>query len=130
MSSLPEVHSPPVGLGMSSLVIGTIGLMLFFLPVLGIPISAFGLLFGLLGLLVTLVGGRAGGGARLRWTLAGIAVSCLGLAVNIAIAYAPGLPGAMPGRFGRGVVAVAGTAPVPTSPGALPCVKMTVISHA
>jgi hypothetical protein len=95
MSSLPEVHSPPVGLGMSSLVIGTIGLMLFFLPVLGIPITAFGLLFGLLGVLTALFG-RAGGGARLRWTLAGIAVSCLGLAVNIAIAYAPA--GYLPGR--------------------------------
>jgi hypothetical protein len=81
---------------MSSLVIGTIGLMLFFLPVLGIPISAFGLLFGLLGLLAALFGSRVGGAARLRWTLAGIAVSCLGLAVNIAIAYAPA--GYLPSR--------------------------------
>jgi ABC-type Fe3+-siderophore transport system permease subunit len=96
MSSLPEVHSPPIGLGMTSLVVGTIGLMLFFLPVLGIPISAFGLFFGVLGLLVAFFGTRAGGGARLRWTLAGIAVSCLGLAVNVAIAYAPA--GYLPGR--------------------------------
>ena len=96
MSSLPEVHNPPIGLGMSSLVMGTIGLMLFFLPVLGIPISAFGLLFGLLGLLAALFGGRIGGAARLRWTLAGIVVSCMGLAVNVALAYAPA--GYLPGR--------------------------------
>lgn len=95
MSRLPEVHGPPIGLGMSSLVIGTIGLMLFFLPVLGIPLSAFGLLFGLLGLLATFLRGRPAGGAALRWTLAGIAVSSLALAVNVAIAYAPAgyLPG-------------------------------------
>jgi ABC-type Fe3+-siderophore transport system permease subunit len=96
MNSLPEVHSPPMELGMSSLVLGTIGLMLFFLPVLGIPISAFGLLFGLLGLVAALFWSKGGGGARLRWTLAGIAVSFLGLAVNIAIAYAPA--GYLPGR--------------------------------
>lgn len=96
MSSAPEVHSPPIGLGMSSLVIGTIGLMLFFMPVLGIPVSAFGLLFGILGLVMAFVGSTVGGGARLRWTLAGIAVSCLALAVNIAIAYAPA--GYLPGR--------------------------------
>lgn len=96
MSPLPEPHNPPIAFGMSSVVIGTIGLMLFFLPVLGIPLSAFGLLFGLLGLLAAFFGGRAGGGVLLRWTLAGIAVSCLGLAVNVAIAYAPA--GYLPGR--------------------------------
>ena len=96
MSTLPEVHSPPIALGMSSLVIGTIGLMLFFLPVLGIPLSAFGLFFGILGLLAMFVGGKARSGTIVRWTLAGIAVSCLGLAVNVAIAYAPA--GYLPGR--------------------------------
>jgi hypothetical protein len=96
MDELPEIHSPPIALGMSSVVIGTIGLMLFFLPVLGIPLSAFGLLFGLLGLLARLFSAGAGRGVLLRWTLAGIAVSCLALAVNVAITYAPA--GYLPGR--------------------------------
>jgi hypothetical protein len=96
MSPLPEAHAPPIALGMSSLVIGTIGLMMFFLPVLGIPLSSFGLLFGILGLLAAILQGKAGRGVFLRWTLAGIAVSCLALAVNVAITYAPA--GYLPGR--------------------------------
>jgi hypothetical protein len=89
MSPVPEAHNPPIALGMSTLVIGTIGLMLFFLPILGIPLSAFGLFFGILALLAALFRTRAGIGVLLRWTLAGIAVSSLSLAVNVAITYAP-----------------------------------------
>ena len=92
MTSLPTADRPPFGLGMSSLVLGTIGLMLFFLPVLGIPISAFGLLFGILGVAASFFTG----GVQLRWSLAGLATSAAALAVNIAIAYAPA--GYLPGR--------------------------------
>jgi hypothetical protein len=76
---------------MASLVLGSIGLLFFFFPVLGIPFSAFGLFFGVLGCFAA----RSAGGARLRWTLAGIAISSVALAVNIAIVYAPAgyLPG-------------------------------------
>jgi hypothetical protein len=85
MSSLPGTDRPPIDLGMTSLVIGTIGLMFFFFPVLGIPLGAVGLLFGLVGFLA----GSFGGPASLRWSLAGAAVSALALAVNGALAYAP-----------------------------------------
>jgi hypothetical protein len=85
MASLPSTHRPPFALGMSSLVLGTIGLLLFFLPILGIPISAFGLCFGILGLAAAFFTG----GVQLRWSLAGIATSAAALAVSIAIAYAP-----------------------------------------
>jgi hypothetical protein len=84
-SSFPDTYSPRLGLGMTSLVLGTVGLLLAFLPVLGVPISAFGLLFGILGL----IGAMFFTGATLRWSVAGIFISSLALAVNIAITYAP-----------------------------------------
>jgi len=70
---------------MASIVLGMIGALLFFLPVLGIPISAFGLLCGLAGC----IGARAGVGPRLRWSLGGTAFSALVLAINFALYYAP-----------------------------------------
>jgi hypothetical protein len=70
---------------MTSLVLGTIALLLFFLPILGIPISAFGLFFGIL----SCVAAPFVSGARLRWSLAGVVISSLALAINLAIAYAP-----------------------------------------
>jgi hypothetical protein len=71
---------------MLALVLGTVALLLFFLPILGIPISACGLFFGLAGIVVALFG-TAG---SLRWALAGSAVCFLALAINLAIVYAPG----------------------------------------
>jgi hypothetical protein len=78
-------HSPLVGLGMSSLVLGVIALVLFFLPILGIPISVCGLLLGLAGF----VGGLFVGGGSLRWSLGGLFFSGLALVINLALAYAP-----------------------------------------
>jgi hypothetical protein len=77
---------------MTSLVLGSIGLLFFFLPILGIPVSTFGLLFGLVGFLVVLFGGEA----RMRTSFIGIAISFVALAINMAIVYAPG--GYLPGR--------------------------------
>jgi hypothetical protein len=71
---------------MTSLVLGVIALVLFFLPILGIPLSAFGLLFGIVGFFLSL----ASSTTNLRWSLAGIATSALALAINLAIVYAPG----------------------------------------
>jgi len=70
---------------MTSLVLGVISSLLFFLPILGIPLSLCGILFGVLGLL----GHFAVPGTSLRWTLEGLAVSCLSLAINVAITFAP-----------------------------------------
>src|SRR5438477_10395417 len=85
ISRLAQVHRPLVGWGMASLVLGTIGLILFVFPILGVPISAFGLLLGIVGV----VYGWFRSGVEVRWSLGGMAVSALALAVNIAILYAP-----------------------------------------
>jgi hypothetical protein len=66
-----------------SLALGTVGMMLFFLPILGGPISAFGLLFGLLGIAF------APHGVHLRWSLLGCAASATGLAISLAVTYPP-----------------------------------------
>lgn len=73
-------------MGMLSMVLGPIGLLLFFMPILGLPISAFGLAFGGFGIAARL----STGGLRLRWSLLGSALSALALSVNLAIIYAPG----------------------------------------
>ena len=56
------------------------------MPVLGIPICLFALLFGLLGLIAALLDL----GPSLRITLGGIGAALLALAVNLAVAFAPG----------------------------------------
>jgi hypothetical protein len=91
MSSLPEPHHPLPALGMTSLVLGVIALFVAFLSVLGVPISALGLLCGVVGLAAAFFGG-----ASLRWSLQGIAVCALALAVNVALTFAS--VGYLPGR--------------------------------
>jgi hypothetical protein len=86
MSTLPQTQSPSVALGMLSLVLGTIALLLFLLPVLGVPIAAVALLVGILATALA----PFGIGGSLRWALAGSAMSAVALALNLAIAYAPG----------------------------------------
>jgi hypothetical protein len=83
---------PLIGLGMSSVVLGVIGMMLFFLPILGVPLSAVALCFGIAGAVTALFTP----GSNLRWSVAGVAVSCLALGINLAILYAP--EGYLPGR--------------------------------
>jgi hypothetical protein len=91
MNAPPTSDSRTV-LGMISLVLGTIALLLFFLPIVSIPISASGLIFGLVGTIIAVFVGRA----DLRWSFLGLTVSLLALLINLAIVYAPGdtlLPG-------------------------------------
>jgi hypothetical protein len=85
MSDFAETYRPLTGLGMASLVLGTVALMLFFLPVLGIPISVLGLVFGLVGFGAALF--RPG--VSLRWGLGGICMSALALLLNVGIVFAP-----------------------------------------
>ncbi len=78
--------------GAVSLVLGFIALLLFFLPILSLPISAFGVFFGLLATILAVFFGRA----DLRWSLLGLTVSVVALLFILAIIYAPGdslLPG-------------------------------------
>ena len=85
MNHRSQLQDPPLGLGLISVVLGSVGLLLFFLPILGIPLSGFGLLFGMLGFLLALVGGPS----SLRWSAAGTALCVLALGVNVAVARAP-----------------------------------------
>jgi hypothetical protein len=67
-------------------VLGAVGLMLFIMPILAIPISGCGAIVGLCGI--------AAGVARLRMdfrlSIAGVALCALALAIDLAIQYAPG----------------------------------------
>jgi hypothetical protein len=71
---------------MASFVLAVIALLLVFLPILGIPLSVCGMVLGI-GALATALFIR---GSNLRWGLAGLAASSFALAVNLAVAYAPG----------------------------------------
>ncbi len=86
MSTLPRTPPPEFALGMLSLVLGTTALLLFFLPILGVPIGAIALLVGVLGIVLALFGV----GGRLRWAVIGTAMSAVALGVNVAIYSAPG----------------------------------------
>jgi hypothetical protein len=81
-----EEYKPTVALGMGSIVIDVIGLVFVFMPVLGIIISGFGLLLGVLGIAAGLL---AGGSLALRWSAGGLAIGVLAMAMNVAVAYAP-----------------------------------------
>src|SRR5579885_3443300 len=73
-------HVPPIAFGLVSILLGTTSLLLFFLPILGIPLAVLALLSGLVGLVLALFT-RLGG---LRWSLAGLAVSGVALGINLA----------------------------------------------
>lgn len=84
-ADLPRAALPPVGLGLASAVLGGIGLLLFILPVLGIPISMLGLLLGLGGCAAGLFSRRV----SLRLSIAGVILSGLALIADTAITWAP-----------------------------------------
>lgn len=85
MKPLPYVESPPLALGLMALVLGSVGSLLFFLPILGAPLSAVGLVIGLAGFIKGV--GRDVEGVR--WSLGGIVVCVMGLTINVAVDYAP-----------------------------------------
>jgi hypothetical protein len=75
----------PLGLGVASVVLGVISTLLFFLPILAIPIGVVGLILALVGCCLGAMTGRA----SLRWSAVGLVVSGLAVTINGAIAYAP-----------------------------------------
>jgi hypothetical protein len=85
MSKSLPMDDPPLGMGLTSVVLGVVGVLLFSLPILSIPLGGIGLAFGLCSLVLALLGGWT----SLRWSIAGIAVSGLALGIGIAIAQAP-----------------------------------------
>jgi hypothetical protein len=86
MGTILQSSDPPAGLGLTSVILGSVGALLFFLPVLGIPLGTVGLAFGIIGLLLAVVGGWT----SLRWSVAGIVASGLALGTGIVIALSPG----------------------------------------
>jgi hypothetical protein len=81
MTTTVEKSGTPYALGLTSLALGAVALLLFFMPVLGLPLAAAGLLFGLMALF--------GGRCSLRWAVLGIALSLLAMAADFAVALAP-----------------------------------------
>ena len=75
----------PVGLGLLSAVLGSVGLVLFFLPVLSIPLGAAGLACGIVGFLVAVFSCWSSP----RWSVAGIVVSATAFGIGIMIWLAP-----------------------------------------
>ena len=60
-------------------------MLLFFLPVLSIPLGGIGVIFALVAIVLAL----RGSWTSLRWALAGLVVSGTALTVGVAIAEAP-----------------------------------------
>ncbi len=85
MATAPKLEPPRLAFGLTSFVLGMIGFLLFFLPILGAPVSVVGLFAGLAGCLV------AGATTRgsMRWSIGGVVLCLLALAINVAVAYAP-----------------------------------------
>lgn len=79
MARLRTATVPPLGLGLIGLVLGMIGLLLVFLPILAVPLGVLGLLAAVLGLAT----------ASVRWSLAGVVVSCLTVILGLVIAAVP-----------------------------------------
>jgi hypothetical protein len=85
MRKLERAELPPVELGLSSVIISAIGLLVFLLPILSIPISIAGLVLGIAGIVAAAVGGQS----RLRLCVAGVTLAIVGLTIGWAIARAP-----------------------------------------
>jgi hypothetical protein len=85
MSKISATREPPLGAGLTSLVLGAVGAMFFFLPILSIPLGGTGVLFGLAGIGLAL----RGDWTCLRWAIAGLVVSGAALTVGVGIVAAP-----------------------------------------
>jgi hypothetical protein len=73
------------GMALASMILGSVGLLLAVLPVLGLPLAGCGLAFGLVGLLHALVMRRA----NLWAPILGLGLSGVALAIALAIAQVP-----------------------------------------
>ncbi|MCB9833786.1 MAG: DUF4190 domain-containing protein [Planctomycetes bacterium] len=87
-----KVETPRKGgasLGISSLVLGILGLIICWIPILGMlgmPLSGLGILLGIVGLIVALIRGGAGIG----FSIGGLAVSALAFGVALTMTAAVG----------------------------------------
>jgi hypothetical protein len=81
----PPADVPPIAFGIAAVCLGTIGLMLFILPILSIPISGFGLLAGAWGA----IRGRSGERVALRWSLIGCVLCISVMVIGVILIHAP-----------------------------------------
>jgi hypothetical protein len=81
----PQSSNPQPAVGLASFVLGMIGMILFFLPILGAPISGVGMIAGIVGCFMAGATNRA----HLRWAVAGVVLSALALFVTLAVQYSP-----------------------------------------
>lgn len=84
-STSPSSHMPPIGFGLGAVTLGAISLLLFFLPILSLPISGAAAVVGLLGVWVALRGGRE----KLRLSIAGLLMAFCAQSIVWGIAIAP-----------------------------------------
>jgi hypothetical protein len=82
MNKSSAINDPPLGAAVTSVVLGAVGVVLFFLPILSIPLGGIGVLFGLAGIVLA----SRGGVTSVRWSIAGLVVSGAALGTGIAIA--------------------------------------------
>src|SRR6185437_10270768 len=85
MASAENRKVPPVAAASASIILGMIGLALFFLPILGTAIGACGMICGAAGVAMAWAGDRRD--IRSAWI--GLLLSGAALAVGFAIDYAP-----------------------------------------
>ena len=52
MTKPSPIQDPPLGIGLASVIFGTVSLALFFMPVLSVPLGGVGVGFGLVGLVL------------------------------------------------------------------------------
>ncbi len=83
MSANSSHRENRLALGLVSPVIGAIGLVLFFLPILSIPLSAIALLLSVLAIVVLI----RKADIALRWAFIGLVVSSTSLMVGVAMYY-------------------------------------------
>jgi membrane associated rhomboid family serine protease len=78
---------PAGGLGIASLVMGILACLTAWIPLLGmiaLPVAALGLLFGLLGAMISLIGRRSAAGLA----LAGVVICIAAIALQVAVTSA------------------------------------------
>lgn len=85
VAPLADNFAPSIEFGIASACLGSIALMLFFLPILSIPISSCGLLAGIGGIIRGIYRGKTG----MRWSLIGCTLCAAVLGMGVILANAP-----------------------------------------
>ena len=85
MASTTKKPAATYPLAVASFVLGAVGLLLFFMPVLGIPLGSVGLLLGLIAFSVAIFGGPS----SLRWSVLGTLLCVFALGIDVLVGNSP-----------------------------------------